>query len=151
MHAVELLSKIHGSAAPKFEYQSNDIIATLEDLLAEFKQMKKDLDIEEFDINSAFEKDRLGLSNEKKFAEKEKAQKEAIEQAKTEELEQAKTDKDEETADRDADQSFLNVLTADCEAKATLFDERSKTRADELTALSKATTALEEGAVPNFS
>merc|ERR1719316_2186032 len=96
---VALLSKINEPGAPaKFQYQSNDIIATLEDLLADFKRMKKDFDTEEFDINSAFEKEVLGLTNEKKFAEKEKAEKEAIEQAKQEELEQAKTDKDEETA-----------------------------------------------------
>merc|ERR1712139_574027 len=64
------VSKVKGTAAPKFEYQSNDIITTLEDLLAEFKKNKKDLDFDEFETNSAFEKVKLGLSNEKKFAEK---------------------------------------------------------------------------------
>merc|ERR1719401_506130 len=49
-----------------------------------------------------------------------------------------------------ADQSFLDVLTKDCEEKATLFDQRSSTRADELKALAEATEKLEEGAVPNF-
>ena len=37
-----LLAQIYSKAAPKFEYQSNDIIATLDDLLATFKSMKKD-------------------------------------------------------------------------------------------------------------
>merc|ERR1719326_2434813 len=105
---VALLSKVGG--APKFQYQSNDIIATLEDLLATFKSMKKDLDIAEFDTNSAFEKDKLGLTNEKKFAEKDKAEKEAIVESKTEQLEAAKSDKDEEQADRDSDQNFMDVL-----------------------------------------
>merc|ERR1719426_289962 len=76
VHTVALLSKL--TAAPKFEYQSNDIIATLEDLLATFKKMKKDLDVEEFDINAAFESDKLGLANEKKFKEKDRAEKESI-------------------------------------------------------------------------
>jgi len=49
-----------------------------------------------------------------------------------------------------ADQSFLDVLTKDCEEKAHLFDQRSSTRADELKALSEATAKLEEGAVPNW-
>jgi chromosome segregation ATPase len=93
--AVVLLSKLETKAAPKFQYQGNEIIATLQDLLAEFKQMKKDLDIEEFDINSAFEKNRLSLSNEKKFAEKDKAEKEEIVESKTEQLEAAKSDRDE--------------------------------------------------------
>merc|ERR1719324_648286 len=103
------------SAAPKFEYQSNDIIATLEDLLATFKKMKKDLDVEEFDINAAFESDKLGLTNEKTFKEEDKAEKEAIVATKTETLEAARDDKDQETAERDADQNFMDVLTKDCE------------------------------------
>jgi chromosome segregation ATPase len=146
---VALLSKIN--AAPKFEYQSNDIIATLEDLLAQFKSMKKDLDFEEHDINSAFEKNKLALSNEKKFAEQDKAEKEAIVESKTEQLEAAKTDRDEETADMDADQAFMDELTKDCETKAMLFDQRSKLRSEELTTLADATSELEKGAVPNFS
>jgi len=149
--AVVLLSKLETKAAPKFQYQGNEIIATLQDLLAEFKQMKKDLDIEEFDINSAFEKNRLSLSNEKKFAEKDKAEKEEIVESKTEQLEAAKSDRDEEQADMDADQQFMDVLTKDCEEKATLFDQRSSLRADELKTLSEATAKLQEGAVPNFS
>jgi len=144
-----LLSKVDG--APKFQYQSNDIIATIEDLQATFKSMKKDLDIAEFDVNSAFEKNKLALSNEKKFAEKDRAEKEAIVEAKTEDLEAAKTDRDEEQADRDADQKFMDDLTAECEGKATQFDARSSTRADELTALSKATAELESGAAPNMA
>merc|ERR1719265_2054226 len=82
--AVALLSKLSG--APKFQYQSNDIIATIEDLQASFKENKKDLDFTEHDVNSAFEKDRLGLANEKKFAEKERAEKEAISEDKQETL-----------------------------------------------------------------
>merc|ERR1719487_477362 len=148
---TSLSQKVLGKAAPKFEYQSNDIIATLEDLLATFKSMKKDLDIAEFDVNSAFEKNKLALSNEKKFAEKERAEKEAIVESKTEELNAAKEARDEETADKDADNAFMDELTKECEAKAKLFDQRSSTRADELKALTDATAKLQEGAVPNFS
>merc|ERR1719313_2730267 len=117
--AVALLSKVSG--APAYQYQSNDIIATIEDLMAEFKQMKKDLDFEEHDINSAFEKDRLGLQNEKKFKEKDQAEKEAISEEKTERLNAAKSDKDDETDDMNADQEFLDQLTVKCEDTAKLF------------------------------
>jgi len=151
-HAVALLSKINEPGQPaKFQYQSNDIIATLQDLLADFKKMKKDLDDDEFEVNAAFESEVLGLTNEKTFAEKEKAEKEAIEQAKQEEKEEAETDKDQEEKDMKADEEFMAVLTSDCEEKAKLFDQRSETRAGELKALSEATQALEEGAVPNWS
>jgi len=146
--AVALVAKL--TAAPKFQYQSNDIIATIEDLQATFKSMKKDLDFAEHDTNSAFEKDRLGLQNEKKFAEKDRAEKEAIVEAKTEDLEAAKSDRDSEQGDRDSDQSFMDELTIQAENTAKLFDQRSSTRADELSALSDATKELQAGAVPNF-
>jgi len=143
------VEKVLGKGAPKFQYQSNDIIATIEGLQATFKKMKKDLDIEEFDINSAFESKKLGLSNEKTFAEKERDEKAAVEAAKSEEVAAARDDKKVTTADRGADQSFMDELTAQCEEKAGQFDQRSKARSDELTALSDATSELQSGAVPN--
>merc|ERR1719329_1087426 len=146
---VKAVAKL-GKGAPKFQYQSNDIIATIEDLQATFKEMKKELDFTEHDVNSAFEKDRLGLSNEKKFAEKDRAEKQAISDSKTEAREAAASDKSDETDDRDADQNFLDDVTAKCESAAKSFDQRSSARADELAALSKATGELQEGAVPNF-
>merc|ERR1719183_2864255 len=112
--AVALISQLDTKAAPKFQYQSNDIIAILEDLLAKFKEMKKNLDVDEFEVNSAFEKNKLALSNEKTFAEKDRAEKEAIVESKTEQLEAAKSDKDEETQDMNADSEFMDVLTKDC-------------------------------------
>jgi len=148
--AASKVSFLNGKAAPKFEYQSNDIIATLEELLGTFKGMKKDLDFEWHEVRSAFERSKLGLSNEKKFAEKDRAEKETIVESKTEELNSAKSDRDEEQADRDADDAFMKELTSECEKKAGLFDQRSKTRSDELKALSDATQELESGAVPNF-
>jgi len=146
--AVSFLAKL--SQAPKFQYQSNDIIATIEDLMAEFKQMKKDLDFAEHDTNSAFEKDRLGLQNEKKFKEKDRAEKEAISEDKTESMNAKKSDRSDEDADRNSDNNFMKKLTEQCEDTAQLFDQRSKSRADELTALSEATTSLQEGAAENY-
>jgi len=146
-----LLAELSGKGAPAFQYQSNDIIATIEGLQATFKKLKMNLDMEEHDINSAFESDKLGLSNENKFALKEKGEKETIAEAKTEQVNTARTDKDAETNNRNADQKFMDDLTQDCETKAGLFDQRSKTRADELTALAEATSELQKGTVPNYS
>jgi len=144
--AVEKL----GKGAPKFQYQSNGIIATIEDLMATFKNMKNDLDVAEHDTNSAFEKDRLGLQNEKKFDEKDRDEKDAIVESKSEDRQKAASDKDDETDDRDSDQNFLDELTSQCENTAKAFDQRSSARSDELTALSTATQQLQDGAVPNF-
>merc|ERR1719498_2185197 len=119
--------------------------------MATFKEMKKELDFTEHDTNSAFEKDKLGLSNEKKFSEDEKAEKEAIVESKTEDKQAADEDKSSEEDDRDADDAFMKELTDKCEKTAALFDQPSSTRSDELKALSDPTAELQKGAVPNFS
>merc|ERR1719198_2028462 len=150
--AVNILAQLTkpGQAAG-YEYHSNDIIAVLESLKDQFLEFKKDMDEEEFKLQDAFEKNKLGLENEKKFAEKDKMEKEAVLEAKTEEKGQAEEDKTEETKDMNADQSFLDVLTADCEKKAGLWDQRSRVRAGELTAISKALEVLEAKALPSYS
>jgi len=137
--------------AHAFEYQSNDIIAVLEGLKDEFLQNKKDLDESEFETNSAFERKRLGLQNEIKFAQKDKNEKEEILEAKTEELHLTENEKQQETDAKNADQSFLDTVTTECEQKAHDWDQRSKARSDELTALSDALTTLEEGAANQYS
>jgi len=137
--------------AHAFEYQSNDIIAVLEGLKDEFLQNKKELDESEFETNSAFERKRLGLQNEVKFANKDKAEKEQILEAKSEELATTEEEKAQETDAMNADQAFLDTVTTDCEQKAADWDQRSKARADELTALADALTTLEEGAAGQYS
>jgi len=129
--------------AADYEYQSNDIIATLQGLLADFKQNKKDLNEAEFKENAAFEMDKLNLQNEKKFAEKDRAENEAIYEAKSEELAATTADHDQEVHDRNADHSFLKVLESECETKAGEWDQRSQTRSAELTAISGALEKLQ--------
>jgi len=132
-----------------YSYHSDEIIQTLEGLLDTFKKEKAVLDTEEFDAKAAFEKVRLGLQNEAKFAGMEKAEKEKLEAKAQEEKHATEEAVAEETTARNADQAFLDVLTAECEEKAQFWDQRSQTRAAELTAISQAIEALETGVVPN--
>merc|ERR1719265_2123857 len=137
VHPRLLSQKLHSALvqisepgkAHAFEYQSNDIIAVLEGLKDEFLQNKKDLDETEFETNAAFERKRLGLQNEVKFAAKDRSEKEEILEAKTEELHATEEDKGEETSAMNSDQAFLDQLTSECEQKAADWDQRSKTRA----------------------
>eukprot|EP00929_Paragymnodinium_shiwhaense_P035262 TRINITY_DN1905_c0_g1_i6.p1 TRINITY_DN1905_c0_g1~~TRINITY_DN1905_c0_g1_i6.p1 ORF type:complete len:691 (-),score=324.58 TRINITY_DN1905_c0_g1_i6:106-2178(-) len=129
---------------PAYEYRSNDIIATLEDLKDMFLKNKKEQDTEEFDLNAQWEKKDLNLKNQKQFAEEAKDQKEKFVEAKTEEKETAQADLSAETKDKDADAAFMKVLTGECEKKAALWDQRSKTRAGELKAIADAMAVLEE-------
>mmetsp|Transcript_41572 Transcript_41572/g.120362 ORF Transcript_41572/g.120362 Transcript_41572/m.120362 type:complete len:709 (-) Transcript_41572:117-2243(-) len=133
-----------------YEFHSNDILATLNSLLMTFKETKERLDLEEFQAQSEFEKRKLGLENEKTFAEKEKLGKEKLEAMKTERRQAAQAELLAETGARDADQAFMRELTTQCEDKATEWDTRSQTRSQELTAISQALEALETGVAPNW-
>jgi predicted nucleic acid-binding Zn-ribbon protein len=137
--------------AHAFEYQSNDIIAVLEGLKDQFLENKKELDESEFETNAAFERKRLGLQNEVKFAAKDRAEKEEILEGKEEELHATQEAKGEENSAMGSDQAFLDQLTSECETKAADWDQRSKARADELKALSEALTTLEEGAAGQYA
>jgi len=62
-----------------------------------------------------------------------------------EEKNQADSDKTDTTNDRNADDAFMKELTTTCEAQASRFDQRSKSRADEITSLNDAIEQLKAG------
>jgi len=139
-----------GGSQPSYTYHSNDIIATLEALKVQFKENRKDLDEAELAAKGSFEKEKLNTQGEKESAEDEKAEAEKLVEMKQEQLATAKADLLSVTKDKEADEALLQELTSNCEAKAKLFDQRSSTRAGELTAISKAMTVLESGVEPNW-
>mmetsp|Transcript_71409 Transcript_71409/g.165133 ORF Transcript_71409/g.165133 Transcript_71409/m.165133 type:complete len:911 (+) Transcript_71409:67-2799(+) len=153
MQVVSVLQKHMRQPGEAYEYvyHSNDIIATLEGLLATFKETKERLYLEEFEANSAFEKDKLAKENEKGFAAKEKLEMEKLEAAKTERKQAAEAEKSEEEKDKTSDQDFMRTLKDSCETKAAEWDKRSKTRAAELVAINQAMEALTTGVVPNWA
>jgi len=137
--------------AAKYQYHSNSIVGMLEDLLDTFKSNLKDMDEAEFKSKAEYDAAALGLTNEVKFQTKDKAEKEAINAAKTSEKEAAEEDKTMEEKDRKADSIFLSELTEDCQKKAELFDSRSTTRSDELTAIAGAIEQLTTVANPKYA
>merc|ERR1719443_2074466 len=58
---------------------------------------------------------------------------------------------DEETSMKKKDAAFLKDLTALCEEKAKGWDERSKARAAEITAITEALGDLESGVAGNYA
>merc|ERR1719223_1922524 len=89
-------------------------------------------------------------TTKKKFKDKEKNEKEEESSDKSEELSQAEEDKGSEQEAKSQDDQFMEELTTQCEDKASVWDQRSKTRAGELTALSKAIEAMKKGASRNY-
>jgi len=129
-------------APVSYKYQSNDVIATLQGLLKTFKKELADLDTEEGTTRHGFDMSEGARANKISAYEHEIDQK----QETSAHLGQQKADNqnmlDEETSARNADQAFLDDLTATCEEKAKAWDERSKTRAAEITAITEALATL---------
>lgn len=144
--AVPMTGKGHD-----YEYRSNDIIDTLQELLRTFNTNLKECESEEFESMSAHQKARLDLTNEKKFKTKEKEEKEARVDHLSEELHTAEQNKDEETDAKESDEEFLDELHKQCEKKAENWDQRSTARAKEIAALNEVVNILDTGAKDNYS
>jgi len=130
-------------APAKFEFQGNGIIASLEKLVNNFKKMKAKMDADEVDKVSLFDSKTLGNNNEKQFAQQDKDEKNKIIATEESDIQSFTKDEDEEVKDQAADASFLRTLTSDCENKAQVFDQRSQTRSNELTAMTSAIAQLD--------
>merc|ERR1719262_779453 len=77
-------------------YHSNDIIETLEQLKDAFIARKNSQDTDEFETKSIFDEEVLGHTNEAKFAQMEKDQKEKISADKNARMQAATKEKDQE-------------------------------------------------------
>jgi len=156
LHMVLALAQEAAAGVPMsgkshdYKFQSNDIIETLKGLQKDFNLEKKQVDEAEFDAVVTYDKKRLNLVNEDKFKSKEKSAKEDRVGTLEEQLHTTKSNNNDETDAKEADEDFMKILTDQCEDKATLWDQRSKTRAGELTALSEATSILESGVQGNY-
>jgi hypothetical protein len=151
LNKILALAGLHAEQTPsRYAYQSNDILQTLRELLDTFNKKKKESQEDEFKTKSAFDKQDLNMKNLKQFKLKEKKELEEEIDSMSEEKETAESERSEELKDKTSDEKFLRVLQNECETKAFLWDARSKTRADELTAIAKAIDALVSSVAPSW-
>jgi len=130
-----------------YEFQSQGVIEMLEKLLDKFMGERTVLEKEEMNSVHAFEMLIQDLT-----AQVEQATQDRTEKAETKAKKlQAKADAEgsltDTTTTRDADQKYLDDLTATCEQKATDFESRQVLRTEELEAIAKAIEIISSGAV----
>jgi hypothetical protein len=138
-----------GEASP-YDFKSGDVLATLNELHRTFKAKLAEKDTGEATTHHDFNMVEGARAMRIKFAQEEADLKEAQSAKKAQEKSEKAQLLAEETSAKNADQSFLDELTKSCEAKATAWEERSKTRADEVKSITDALEVL-QGAAPLYS
>jgi len=125
-----------------YDFHSGEIIEMLEKLLGDFQNTKKEVDEAEVKSVSAFDRLMQSLTSEKKDAENDldKAKKSRGETIA--EISQKSQDLSIVSATLLDDQEYLKELASICESKAKSWDQRSKCRADELSALTEAVSII---------
>merc|ERR1719321_428709 len=147
---AQLMEQDPGTAAGS-KFHSGAIVEVLQNTLKTFKVNKNDVDAEEAEKKHTFDMAQGARKNQIKALEETLAESEKESADKEEQNNIAKEELAKTTADKTADNTFMDDLTEQCEEKAKAWDARSLTRANELTAIDKATATLKGEVVDNYS
>lgn len=126
-----------------YEYQSNDVIQTLQELLKTFKTELTETEEQEAMDRHSDNMVAGARSNRIKALKSSIDKKEELNAQKGEEKSEKSRFLQEEITAKTADQAFLDELTKTCEDKAQAWDQRSTTRASELTTITEAMGTLQ--------
>jgi len=140
------LIQVDGDDAPEgeFEFHSDDIMQTIEDLTKDFKDKKKSVEDEEGQNKKDYTETMKNLNQDKTDAESALETKTADKATADEKVAEAQENMDLTAAALADDKLYLKDLTMKCELKAREYDQQSKMRADEITALTTATDIIKD-------
>lgn len=139
-----------GQKPAGYEFQSNDILATLDSLKDMLLNKKKAADEAEFGMKEMHDKKELNQRNQRKFKLKERDEKQMTMDKKLKEKGITEVNRAEEDEDKTMDEQYLAELTKTCAVKKSLWEQRSSTRADELVAIADALKVLKEEVKPSY-
>merc|ERR1719460_2783766 len=134
-----------------FKFHSGEIVELMMETKKKFIINKNDLDAEEAEKKHTFDMAQGARFNQIKALEASLADAESSSAEKEEAKAMAEDDKTKTTEDKDADNTFMNDLTSQCEAKAVAWDARSKTRSAELVAIASALETLKGEVAGNYN
>merc|ERR1719291_823288 len=130
-----------------YEFQSHGVIEMLEKLLDKFIAQRTTLEKEEMNTKHAYDMLMQDLTAQIAQATQDREEKANTKAKKLEAKATAEGDLADTTATRDADQKYLDDLTAICTKKAADFEARQTLRAEEIEAIEKAIEIISSAAV----
>merc|ERR1712039_182068 len=130
-----------------YEFQSHGVIEMLQKLLDKFIAERTTLEKEEMNTKHAYDMLMQDLTAQIAQATQDREEKANTKAKKLEAKATAEGDLAETTETRDADQKYLDDLTAVCATKAADFASRQQLRAEELVAIEKAIEIISDVAV----
>jgi len=128
----------------EFSFHSDDIMDTIRDLTTQFKKKKSDVEDEEGQNKKDYTETMKNLNQDKKDAEKTLEDKTKAKSEADEKVAKAQENMDLTAAALADDRLYLKDLTMKCELKAREYDQQSKMRADEITALDTALDIIKD-------
>merc|ERR1712032_407447 len=133
--------------AAGYEFQSQGVIEMLEKLLDKFIDERTVLEKEEMNAKHAHDMLIQDLTAQTGQAKQDRTEKAETKAKKLQAKADAEGDLKDTTTTRDADQKYLDDLTATCEQKASDFESRQQLRTEELEAIAKAIEIISSSAV----
>jgi len=133
-----------------FQFSSNEILETLADVLKQFKVNKNDLETKEQNDKHTFDMSQGGRANQHKAFTDTITKNEALIASKEEDKNKHEDWNEEAKANKDSDQTFLDELVVQCKRTAKAWDQRSKSRGNELMAINEALEILRGKVSANY-